>query len=30
MLEPRWASVESVQEESPEDDSPLLDAYSGA
>jgi S1-C subfamily serine protease len=30
MLTPRWASVESVQEESPEDDSPLLDAYSGA
>jgi S1-C subfamily serine protease len=30
MLEPHWASVESVQEESPEDDSPLLDAYSGA
>jgi len=30
MLEPRWASVESIQEESPEDDCPLLDAYSGA
>jgi S1-C subfamily serine protease len=30
MLEPRWASVESVQAESPQDDSPLLDAYSGA
>jgi S1-C subfamily serine protease len=30
MLTPRWASVESVQEESTEDDSPLLDAYSGA
>jgi S1-C subfamily serine protease len=30
MLTPRWASVESVQEESQEDDSPLLDAYSGA
>jgi S1-C subfamily serine protease len=30
MLTPRWASVESVQGESPEDDSPLLDAYSGA
>jgi S1-C subfamily serine protease len=30
MLEPRWASVESVQEEPPQDDSPLLDAYSGA
>jgi len=30
MLEPSWASVESVQEESSEDDSPLLDAYSGA
>src|ERR1700690_901527 len=30
MLEPRWASVESVQEEASQDDSPLLDAYSGA
>ena len=30
MLTPRWASVEDVQGESPEDDSPLLDAYSGA
>src|SRR5579859_3122048 len=30
MLEPRWAAVESVQGDSPEDDSPLLDAYSGA
>lgn len=30
MLEPRWASVESVAGESPPDDSPLLDAYSGA
>jgi S1-C subfamily serine protease len=30
MLTPRWASVESVQEESTEDDSSLLDAYSGA
>jgi len=30
MLEPRWASAEGIQDESPQDDSPLLDAYSGA
>jgi S1-C subfamily serine protease len=30
MLAPRLASGESVPEESPDDDSPLLDAYSGA
>jgi S1-C subfamily serine protease len=30
VLTPRWASVESDREESQEDDSPLLDAYSGA
>jgi S1-C subfamily serine protease len=30
MLNPRWAAMDSVSDESPADDSALLDAYSGA